>query len=156
VTCRRVSCGEKLSQCLLIHCYSCGTVNFTNGCKPPWLRSIIAIVVVVCVLVGVIGYGLVRFEFAASAPPPSVLVSLGADDIERADPDHDGSPAAHIAFSTVTRHRALPPRLRSLPLSSWAVSVPILRYRLGVPGPGLPATSLAGQELLTQLCIARR
>jgi hypothetical protein len=131
-------------------------VNFADRCRPPWLRSIIAIVVAVCVLVSVIGFGLLRFELATSAPPPPVAVSLGADDIERADLDPDSSPAAHKAVGSVARSRALPPRLRSLPPSSYSVSVPTLWYRLGAFCRRVVSTSVAGQELLTQFCIARR
>jgi hypothetical protein len=131
-------------------------VKFTDRCRPPWLRSIVAIAVAVCVVVCVIGYGLVRFELATSVPPPSPVMSLGVDDIEHADPDHDSSPAVHKSFNIVKRHRALPPRMRSLRLSSSQVSVPTLSVRFGTTGAGVPTSSLAGQELLTQFCIARR
>jgi hypothetical protein len=131
-------------------------VNFADRRRPPWLRPIIAIAVAVCVVVSVIGFGLLRFEVATSAPPPSVPASLSADDIERADPDHDSSPVTQKAVRSVARHRALTPGLRSLPPLSFLVSAPMLWYRPGAVRPGVSATCLGGQELLTQFCIARR
>lgn len=133
-------------------------MNFSDGCRPARLRSISAITVAVCVLVGVIGCGLVRFELAASAPPPPVGVSLGADNSECGDLDHDSSPTTHKAFSTAALPHVLPPRLRSVPVWRWSpspVSLPALWYRLDGDCPRAPASVLAGQQLLTQLCIAR-
>ncbi|BBZ10185.1 putative copper homeostasis (lipo)protein LpqS [Mycobacterium branderi] len=116
-----------------------------------------AVVVAICTLVGVIGYGLVQFEFASSAPPSSV--SLIADDVERAETDHDSSPVAQKAFDAVALHRALPPRLRSTSLWRWtalSISLQAAWSRFGVTHPGAPPTFLAGQQLLTHFCIARR
>ncbi|GBE65710.1 hypothetical protein MFM001_21720 [Mycobacterium sp. MFM001] len=131
----------------------------TFSSRPGWWRSAIAIVVAAGALVAVLGYGLVRFEFAASAPPPSELVSLVADDVERAETDDGSTPITQKAFEAVALHRALPPRLRSMPLLRWfseAIPVPAGWSRLGAAARGAPPTSLAGQQLLTQFCIARR
>lgn len=131
-------------------------MNSTDRCGSPWLRSIIAVAIAVCVVVSVIGFGLLRFELATSVPPPSAAMSLDVDDIERVDPDHDSSPAVHKSFNIVKRYRALPSRLRALPPLSLLVSAPMLWYRPGAVRPGVSATCLGGQELLTQFCIARR
>ncbi|ORV10143.1 hypothetical protein [Mycobacterium celatum] len=134
-------------------------MTFSDRPRPRWWRSAIAVVVAICTLVAVVGYGLVRFEFAESAPPPSVVALLAADDAERAETDHGSSPVAQKAFDAIALHRALPPRLRSMPLWRWSslsISLPAGWSRFGAAHPGAPPTSLAGQQLLTQFCIARR
>ncbi|ORV98810.1 hypothetical protein [Mycobacterium kyorinense] len=132
-------------------------MTFSDRPRPRWWRSAVAVVVAICTLVGVIGYGLVQFEFASSAAPSSV--SLVADDLERAETDHGSSPITQKAFDAIALHRALPPRLRSTPLWRWSsppISVSAAWSRFGGAHRGAPPISLAGQQLLTHFCIARR
>ena len=138
-------------------CYGCGIVSFREECRLPWWQSVI--VIAAFALAGVIGCGLGPVELVASVPPPPVLVSLAAEDVEGADLDHGSSLITHKAVGATTLRRAAPPRLRSSPLWRWWRLLAYLTtfcYRLSGAGSYPPVTCLAGRERLTRFCTARR
>ncbi|MEZ0366174.1 hypothetical protein ACAG26_21105 [Mycobacterium sp. pUA109] len=106
-------------------------------------------------LMGLIGYGLVRSELAGVVSPSPALVSAGPTDIDGADVDDDASPATEKASGAVTQHRWLP-RLRVLPLWHRLPALASMSWdRVGVAGSDACTNSLAGRELLARLCITR-
>ncbi|OHV05649.1 hypothetical protein [Mycobacterium talmoniae] len=106
-------------------------------------------------LIGLIGYGLVRSELAGPVSPSAMLVSLNADDVDGADIDDDALPTTEKASSTVTQHRSLP-RLRSSPLGHGFPPLASMSWdRADLAGSGACTNSPAGRELLTRFCIAR-
>jgi lipoprotein LpqS len=130
--------------------------------RPLPLRSVIAIVVAVWVLVGVAGCWLVRSEPSESNPVHAFFTSLSSELAVNADhtaADCAMSPTCAQAFAMAV----LPPSATVLVAPGAAVVVCTIvgsvahgatPARRGPPHGALIA--LIGQDILTRLCLARR
>ncbi|KMV21125.1 hypothetical protein BMW24_011275 [Mycobacterium heckeshornense] len=132
----------------------------TRNDRPPRSRSVIATVVALCVFAAALGGWVLQFERAVSVPPPTSPTSLVAAHADQPSFDHKKSPVSQTAFKSagLKRNRPEPslrldPALREVPLpgpagaSSWTP---------GGADSAAPAIALAGHDLLTQFCVARR
>lgn len=131
--------------------------RFSDACRPPRLRFVVAIATAVWVLVGTAGCGLVHTVPSAFDPPHPILTSLHnefAVTIDHAVLDRSSSHACPKTFAVV------------LPMpASVLVALGIVALGAAVAGwfahPVLaagrgPPRGLAGRDLLTRLCLARR
>lgn len=112
---------------LLVSCYGCSTVSFSD-CKKSWPWWLIAIVIAVCVPVGLLGYGVAQGELASTVVAPPGLELLAANDFDK-DADNDSV----VLVGPVT-------------IGSMSVSVPALGYRISMTGVSALVAALVGQQ----------
>lgn len=151
-------------------------MNIRGAAQPPRWRSVIAVAAVFCVLSALVGSWAVRNEAATSASPSSVAASHdGAGDaigITEVDVETVG-PAVHFdckgpsatnerSFKTAGIKRDRPPTWSRSAPPEWWLSTPVSLNTAGrnphaVPSAHspVPARTLAGQELLNHIGVAR-
>jgi hypothetical protein len=129
--------------------------------KPQRWQSIIAILASLCLLVAVFGGNSLRANLltAVTSHSPPTLVS-GSVQSDR-DFFSGTTPANHVSFkSAATKRNRDPSRGRVAAQSaSWLplIGLPALGFRSGDAGCAARVTAaLGGQDILTQLCTARR
>jgi hypothetical protein len=149
-------------------------VTFPVAAKSPRWQSTIAIVAALALFLAAMGCWVLRSELVAAATPHQAAVSHSTADIRPVHVSEGSKPASHLeqislptnktSFKSAGLKRNRPP--------TWSLSTPQLSWspwsaslaawgdtaerRLGVGCSDVPVAAVAGQELLTQLCVARR
>jgi hypothetical protein len=135
-------------------------MTFSERSKPARLGSVASVAVAICMLISVIGCGLVRFELAGSDPSAAMLLASSVDDIERVDLKQDSLSTAHKPLDAISpQERGAPQRLRTLTMWRWWYRPPAWldsEHRSSVADSSVRNVSGTGRELLTQFCISLR
>ncbi|WP_161552104.1 hypothetical protein [Mycobacterium xenopi] len=101
-----------------------------------------------------------QFERAVSVPLPASATSLAGAHADQPHFDHTKSPVSQTAFKPAGLKRNRPePSLRLMPAlreSPLPGAVSAAGRQLGGADFAAPVIALAGQDLLTQFCVARR
>ncbi len=151
-------------------------MNIRGAAKPPQWRSVIAIVAVFCMMSALVGSWAVRNQAATSATPSSVAASYdGAGDAIGITQVHVETvgPAIHFdckgpsstnerSFKTAGIKRDRPPSWSRSAPPEWWLSTPVSLNTAGLNPSGassahspMPTRTLAGQELLNHIGVAR-
>lgn len=141
--------------------YSRATVDVPSVAKPKRWQVTIAILAALCLLVAVLGGNPLRAKLvtAATTQSPATLVSGSAhSDRESLS---GTTPANHVSFKSAAMKRNRQPswaRVDTQSVSSLQpIILPAFGFQSGDAHPAARATAaLGGQDILTQLCTARR
>lgn len=146
--------------------------------KPPRWRLVVAILAGLCLLTALVGGWTLRTHLAVSASQQTVVeLAGGADgdadagvDTTRGRFENTIQPTAHLVFGTQSGDRKpfksaglkrdRPPSWSRSAPTQWSLVTPASmttpRRPAVLPQCPAPATSEGGQDLLNQLCVARR